>query len=53
VNAGKVLEGAGMEEVSTELLDLILAVASGRPSKSELQGVGEAEFAPWLLGETM
>jgi altronate hydrolase len=50
LNAGRVLEGASMEEVAAELLDLALAVASGQPSKSEAQGVGEAEFSPWSLG---
>ena len=50
LNAGKVLEGVDMEEVATELLDLVVAVASGQPSKSEAQGVGEAEFSPWSLG---
>jgi len=50
LNAGKVLEGVGMEEVAAELLDLVTAVASGQPSKSEAQGVGEAEFSPWDLG---
>jgi altronate hydrolase len=50
VNAGRVLEGAGLEEVASELLDVAIAVASGHPSKSEWQGVGEAEFAPWFLG---
>jgi len=27
-----------------------LAVASGEPSKSEREGVGEEEFNPWILG---
>ena len=53
LNAGKVLEGAGLQEVADELLDLVIAVASGQPSKSEAQGAGEAEFAPWHLGETL
>jgi altronate dehydratase len=47
LNAGRVLEGAGIESVASELLDLIVAVASGQPTKSEAQGVGEAEFCPW------
>jgi altronate hydrolase len=51
LNAGQVLEGVEMEQVAAELLDLVVAVASGRPSKSEAQGVGEAEFVPWNLGE--
>jgi altronate hydrolase len=52
-NAGKVLEGVSMEEATAELLDLVIAVASGQPSKSEAQGVGEAEFNPWNLGGTL
>jgi len=53
VNAGRVLEGEPMEEVARELLDLVIAVASGQPSKSETQGVGEAEFNPWQLGSML
>ena len=53
LNAGKVLEGVDIEEVAAELLDLVVAVASGQPSKSEAQGVGEAEFNPWSLGGTL
>lgn len=47
------LDGVSMETVAAELLDLTIAVASGRPSKSEAQGVGEAEFNPWLIGGTL
>jgi altronate hydrolase len=39
-----------MEQVASDLLELVIAVASGQPSKSEAQGVGEAEFVPWSLG---
>jgi len=53
LNAGKVLEGVEIEEVAAELLDLVFAVASGQPSKSESQGVGEAEFSPWSLGRLL
>jgi len=53
LNAGKILHGADVEEVAAELLDLVVAVASGQPSKSEAQGVGEAEFSPWHLGGTL
>lgn len=52
-NAGKVLDGADMQATADELLDLVIAVASGQPSKSEAQGVGEAEFSPWNLGGTL
>ena len=50
LNAGRVLDGASLEEVAAELLERMIAVASGQPSKSEAQGVGEAEFSPWFLG---
>ncbi len=50
INAGKVLEGVPMQTVADELLDYMIAVASGRPSKSEAQGIGEEEFQPWNLG---
>ncbi len=52
-NAGRVLEGADMRATADELLDLLIAVASGQQSKSEAQGVGEAEFLPWNLGGTL
>ena len=53
LNAGRVLEGAEMEQVAAELLELTIAVASGQPSKSEAQGVGEAEFCPWNVEGTL
>lgn len=53
LNAGRVLEGAEMDDVATELFDLLVDVASGQPSKSEAQGIGEAEFCPWYLGSML
>ena len=53
VSAGKVWDGVALETVVTELLDLVIGVASGRPSRSEAQGVGEQEFSPWRPGETV
>jgi altronate hydrolase len=50
VNAGKVLDGVPMHDVANELLDTMIDVASGKPSKSEAQGIGEEEFQPWNLG---
>jgi len=47
LDAGRVLEGMEMKALAAELLELAVAAASGRPSKSEAQGVGEAEFCPW------
>jgi len=53
LDAGIVLAGARLEEVAAELLDLVIAVASGQRSRSEAQGVGEAEFSPWSLGGSL
>jgi len=53
LNAGQVLAGVPMEQVADELLNLVSDVASGQPSKSEAQGIGEAEFVPWYLGGTV
>jgi altronate hydrolase len=50
VNAGRVLEGEAIEDVAAEFLNLVVAVASGQPSKSEALGIGEEEFCPWPLG---
>ena len=50
LNAGRVLEGADLQDVAAELFEQVVAVASGQRSKSEAQGVGEAEFCPWHLG---
>jgi altronate hydrolase len=53
INAGKVLEGVPVEEVGREIFEKILSVASGEKTKSELNGVGEEEFAPWGVGPTL
>jgi altronate hydrolase len=53
INAGVILDGISAQEVGNRILDEIIAVASGKQSKSEAQGVGEEEFAPWILGATM
>jgi altronate dehydratase len=53
LNAGRILAGLPMQQAADELLRLVIAVASGQPSKSEAQGIGEAEFVPWYLGGTV
>jgi altronate hydrolase len=53
IDAGKILEGVPMVAVAAEILDEIIAVASGKQSKSEAQGVGADEFNPWNLGGTL
>ena len=53
INAGRVLDGATLDEVGAEIFEEILAVASGKRTKSELAGIGEEEFNPWILGATL
>jgi altronate hydrolase len=53
INAGVILEGTPVEAVGREIFEEILAVASGKKTKSELSGVGEEEFAPWSIGPTL
>jgi len=53
INAGKVLEGVSLEKVGEEIFEKILATASGEKTKSEINGVGEEEFAPWSIGPTL
>lgn len=53
INAGVILNGVPVEEVGREIFEEIIAVASGKKTKSELNGVGEEEFAPWSIGPTL
>ncbi|GAA0562336.1 UxaA family hydrolase [Rhizomicrobium electricum] len=45
--------GATVEEKGAEILDYLLAVASGQKSKSEELGYGDMEFVPWHIGAVM
>src|SRR6266540_6409495 len=53
INCGVILEGTALPEVGRQIFEEIVAVASGKRSKSELSGVGEEEFAPWIIGPVM
>ena len=53
VNAGVILDGTPVGEVGRQIFEEILAVASGQKTKSERNGVGEEEFAPWNIGPTL
>lgn len=50
INAGGILEGGSVEEVGREIFEKIISVASGEKTKSEAQGIGDEEFAPWIIG---
>jgi altronate hydrolase len=53
INAGVVLDGVSTQAMGMQILAEVITVASGKQSKSEAQGVGEEEFAPWILGATL
>jgi altronate hydrolase len=51
LNAGTILDGTEtVEQVGRRIFERIISVASGQKTKSELQGIGDEEFAPWFLG---
>ncbi len=53
LDAGTILDGEPVEAAGRRIFDLILDVASGKKTRSELEGVGEEEFAPWHFGPTL
>jgi altronate hydrolase len=53
VDAGVILAGTPVEEVGRQIFEEVLAVAGGKKTKSEVNGVGEEEFAPWAIGPTL
>ncbi|MCK0196966.1 altronate dehydratase family protein [Ancylobacter sp. 6x-1] len=53
INCGDVLEGVSIDEKGREIFALVLDIASGRRSKSELLGYGRNEFVPWQIGAVM
>ncbi len=54
LNCGDVLSaGVSLDAKGDEILDEILAVASGKPSRSEALGLGDSEFVPWQVGAVM
>lgn len=53
INAGTILEGKEtVEQVGQRIFEKIIAVAGGERTKSEIAGIGDEEFAPWILGPT-
>ncbi len=53
LNAGTILDGTeSIEQAGLRIFEKIVAVAGGERTKSELAGIGDEEFAPWILGPT-
>jgi altronate hydrolase len=54
INCGIIADGeATVAEMGERIFREILAVASGKKSKSEELGLGDSEFAPWQYGPGM
>ncbi len=54
LDCGGVLEGReSLEETADRIFAALLATASGAPTKSELLGYGEDEFAPWYVNAVL
>ena len=54
INCGDILDGRlSVEEKGKQIYEMIVRVASGEKSKSELQGLGDYEFVPWQIGAVM
>jgi altronate hydrolase len=53
LDCGTILEGASIEDTGRRILEELVEVASGKQTKSEVGGLGEEEFDPWLPGPTL
>jgi altronate hydrolase len=53
LNAGEILHGRSVADVGREIFEEVLAVASGKKTKSELHGLGDEEFVPWTVGPVL
>ena len=53
LNCGDVLDGVSLAAKGREIFEAVLAIASGRRTKSELLGYGRHEFVPWRIGAVM
>jgi altronate hydrolase len=54
INCGEIIsEGVPVEHMGRRIFERIVQVVSGEPTKSELLGFGDNEFAPWVIGAVM
>lgn len=54
IDCGEILSaGVSIPEMGRRILDLMIATASGRQTRSEALGFGEDEIQPWRIGATM
>ncbi|MFN3991487.1 MAG: UxaA family hydrolase [Tabrizicola flagellatus] len=53
INCGDIIDGTSIEAKGEEILEKMIAVASGERTLSEQLGFGGAEFVPWQIGAVM
>ena len=54
LNCGDIISAdVTLQDKGAELMELLIATASGKKTKSEQLGYGGVEFVPWQLGATM
>ena len=53
IDCGVILSGTSVADLGACIFAELIAVASGKPTKSEAQDFGDEEFVPWQLGAVM
>ena len=53
IDAGTILDGESVQSVGQRIFEALIATASGEPTKSEQQGIGDEEFCPWSIGPVL
>jgi altronate hydrolase len=54
INCGTIIDGTQtVQEAGVQIFHEILAIASGKLTRSEIHGFGEEEFQPWLQSATL
>ena len=54
INAGTIMDGINsIHEIGNQIFEELIAVASGKKTKSEINEYGDDEFNPWVIGATM
>jgi altronate hydrolase len=53
INCGDILDGVSIADKGKDIFAMMLNVASGERSKSELLGYGDNEYVPWQVGAVM
>ncbi|MBR3369741.1 MAG: altronate dehydratase [Rhodobacteraceae bacterium] len=50
LNCGDMLDGVPLQDKAAQIVEMVLATASGHVTKSEGLGLGDHEFVPWQIG---